>query len=71
MNNWSKLMQMGDVVIEVHGIASERDEHLADEILIREDSFSEDGDSRNRDLSVSSFSSKLCNVIVDPDDVDN
>lgn len=73
MNSWSKLIQMGEVVMEVQGMRREREEHRAEEIRIR-DSESEDvdeGDSRNRDLSVSSFSSRLCSVIVDPDDVDS
>lgn len=70
MNNWSKLMQMGDVVMDVQGMMREREEHRADEIRIRdsESAEDEDGDNRNRDFSVSSFSSRLCNVIVDPED---
>ena len=69
MKSWSKLMQMGEVVMEVQGMRRESEEHRADEIRIRDsDSDVEEGERRNRDFSVSSFSSKLCSVIVDPDD---
>lgn len=67
-------MQIGDVVIDVHGMRREREEQRAEEIRIRdsESAVVDEGDSRNRDLRVSSFNSKLCSVIVDPDvDVDN
>lgn len=71
MNSWSKLIQMGAVVIDVQGMTRVRAVHLADEIRIREDSFSSlAGDMRNRYFSASSFSSRSFSWIVD-DDVDN